>query len=1029
MSNNPIPDGEQERLNVLEEYLLIPSFDQGILEQFTQLASITCQSPVSFISFIGREEQLIKGRYGTDLATIPWKSSFCKHAVLGTELFEVEDATLDPRFADHHLDSESGQVRFYAGQPLIDSDGFALGTLCVMDVVPKALSSEQRGALRIIGDQVMGYFIRKKNESPIFHLENTFYDIDEEAKDPTEIKRREQVLIAISRATDELLSNSDFYHAIYHSLELIGKAVDGHCLYFYQNGVDENNRLVTSQKYEGRAGLKNPILDNPKLQNIPFGVWEAYLPALRQKKVIHIKLSTLDAEPQFRKVFESQNIKSSLIIPIVRNDDFWGFLRFDDLEKERTWSESEISLLKSFANSIANAIGRGYLEKSLLQAKEQAESANQAKSAFLANMSHEIRTPLNGIVGFTDLVLKTNLNPTQHQYLTIVNHSANALLNIINDILDFSKIEAGKLELDIAKSDIYELVSQVVEVVRFGTQAKGLELLLNIPKDLPRYAYIDEIKIKQILINLLGNAIKFTSEGEIELKISKKDCSQPNHCTFLFEVRDTGIGISEGKQSKIFDAFTQENESITKKYGGTGLGLSISSKLLTLMDSQLELASMQGKGSIFYFQLTIKTEEGTKTVPKNIESIKKVLIVDDNKPSRNITKNILGDLGIDLYEAESGFEALQKIGAHSEYDVVFMDCEMPYLNGLETIEKINELITAKEDRPLFILMHNATNNELIEEKIASLGIKHCLTKPIKLDNLFLKLSQLHSEIHHKSEAKDPIDFAPSLGNHTILVADDNPTNMFLMKVILERLVPKVKIIEASNGLEAVEHCIKEGPSLIFMDIQMPKMNGYDAAKRIRKLSHCRSVPIIALSAGNVKGEKEKSLEAGMNDFLSKPLLERDIKDILDNWLINRDRKPITKAENNGDSRPKTPVAQGEITEKERLNIDKIKEYLGDDPNVVIEVLTLTLEELKETSARFSPGLQQEDMAKIRQAAHKLKGTSMIAGLGKVLQAAHALDTIKEFEKEKVEGLIAELLRESDAAIMLIQQHLGGTPLP
>src|SRR5690606_36053597 len=185
---------------------------------------------------------------------------------------------------------------------------------------------------------------------------------------------------------------------------------------------------------------------------------------------------------------------------------------------------------------------------------------------------------------------------TQHQYLTIVNHSANTLLNIINDILDFSKIEAGKLELDIDKCDIYELVSQVVEVVRFGTQAKGLELLLNIPKDLPRYAYIDEIKIKQILINLLGNAIKFTPEGEIELKISQKDCHLPGHCSYLFEVRDTGIGISEDKQSKIFDAFTQEIESITKKYGGTGLGLSISSKLLILMESQLELASVPGQG-------------------------------------------------------------------------------------------------------------------------------------------------------------------------------------------------------------------------------------------------------------------------------------------------------------------------------------------------------------------------------------------------------------------------------------------------
>ena len=1028
MLNSPFPDREQERLNVLEQYLFLPSLDGDILEQFTQLASITCQCPVSLISFIGKEEQLIKAKNGTDLLAIPWKSSFCKHAILGSKVLEVEDATKDPRFVGHPLVSEIGPIRFYAGQPLFDPDGFTLGALCVMDVTPKVLSPQQKNALKIIGGQVVDYFIKKKNESLPSYFENTSHDIIEEVGNQTEIKRREQILIAISQATDELLSNSNFYKAIYNSLELIGKAVDGHCLYFYKNEWDENNRLVTSQKYEGRAGLKIPILNNPKLQNIPFGAWEVYLPALRQKKVVHIELSTLSAGSRIREVFVAQNIKSSLIIPIVRNDDFWGFLRFDDLEKERIWSEAEISLLKSFANSITNAIDRGYLEKNLLKAKEEAESASKAKSEFLANMSHEIRTPLNGIVGFTDLVLKTNLNPTQHQYLTIVNHSANTLMNIINDILDFSKIEAGKLELDISKCDIYELASQVVEVVRFGTQAKGLELLLNIPKDLPRYAYIDEIKIKQILINLLGNAIKFTPEGEIELKISKKGCPLPGLCTYLFEVRDTGIGISEDKQSKIFDAFTQESESITKKYGGTGLGLSISSKLLMLMDSQLELASVQGEGSIFYFQLTIKTEEGKKNIPRNIDTIEKVLIVDDNSHSRTITKNILEDLGIDLYEADSGFEALQKIDTNGSYDIIFMDYEMPYLNGLETIEKINEFFSTKADPPLFILMHNAADNELIGEKVANLGIKHCLTKPIKFDDVFLKLSQLHSEINHKMELGDQVDFVSSLSDYTILVVEDNPTNMFLMKVILERLAPKIKVIEANDGLEAFQHCIEEAPSLIFMDIQMPKMNGYDSAKSIRQLSHCMSTPIIALSAGNVKGEKEKSFEAGMNDFISKPLLEADIKIILGTWLIKGDKEQLMKVEDTGDSSGKTTPITIEISAKERLNIDKIKEYLGDDPDVVMEVLTLALEELRETSARFSPGLEKQDLVSIKRAAHKLKGTSMIAGLGKILQVTQELDGLKTFEKEKVDGLVEELFSESETAITMIQKYLEDPPL-
>jgi PAS domain S-box-containing protein len=520
----------------------------------------------------------------------------------------------------------------------------------------------------------------------------------------------------------------------------------------------------------------------------------------------------------------------------------------------------------------------------LKKARHLAEQANMAKSEFLANMSHEIRTPLNGVIGFTDLVLKTHMSDTQKQYLDFVHQSANTLLSIINDILDFSKIEAGKLELDIDKYDIYEIAAQTADIISFQVQSKGLEMLLDIPTCLPRFVWVDDIRLKQVLINLLSNAAKFTESGEIELKIEILDYEPTTSdvITCRFIVRDTGIGIREEKKAKIFEAFLQEDGSTTKKYGGTGLGLTISNQLLALMGSTLHLDSIHGVGSTLFFDLTMKSEQGGDFTSQAVASIDKVLIVDDNYKSRQLLERMLDQLGIKSDQSESGLLALEKLAGGAVYDAVLIDYHMPYMDGLETVRKIRETYSSAE-LPI-ILLNNSADDSMVLKACEDLHINSRLMKPVKLGDISLSLANLSpNEVKQQIvTAREEQRFTSK--ELTILVAEDHLINMLLAKAVIKKVAVNATIIEAANGKEALEICQKQLPDLIFMDIQMPLMNGHEATTLIRQLPGAGKVPIIALTAGNVKGEKEKCMEAGMDDFIAKPFAQDAIWQVFGRFL-------------------------------------------------------------------------------------------------------------------------------------------------
>jgi PAS domain S-box-containing protein len=1095
------PADESQRLAALHALEVLDSDAEDQFDALAKAASLVCNSPISLISLVDADRQWFKANVGlAGVSETPRDIAFCAHAIHNDEILEVEDALDDVRFADNPLVTGSLGLRFYAGAPVVMRGGERIGTLCVINQVPGKLSTQQREVLRYLASAAAGALearIGKKRalqneqklknilqatgagswswncQSDVFEFDARWAEITGRADMGQRPQALRDVLQTIhpddrphmqAAMTELREGRSERTECEVRFVRPAGEVVwcntsgrvgsrlaDGSPAWIYGTQLDTTQRVEVIRALEDER-----IRHSLATQSGRIGVWEFLIPeGILKWDALMYQLYGL----QQQALVEPYVLWANHLHPEDKSraeralQDSIDEARAFETEFRIVWSDGTVRHLRAAAAVICDAQGRANRvmgvnwdvtveresARQLEDARRNADEANTGKSRFLANMSHEIRTPLNAVIGMTGLALRTELSVKQRNYLEKANIAGQSLLGVINDILDFSKIESQKLDFHCREFLLSHALEHLATVSVRKAHEKGLEMVFSVDADVPALLLGDEMRLGQVLLNLVNNAIKFTHQGEIGLHVQCL-ARTDSQAELRFEVRDTGIGLTAENAGKLFNAFAQADASTTREYGGTGLGLAICRRLVELMDGRIWVESEPGSGSRFIFTVKLDVPhsmaEGKKTLDPRLHHLR-VLVIDDNITARLILTTILQAMNMTVKAVESGEAGIAALESaqlsDSPYHLAFVDWQMPEMDGLETIRRIRASPQIPDS--LALVMVSAFSREELLENARDLHLEGFLEKPVSASRVSDCITQIFGR-SIRIEPATPLlqlkrEIAANLKGARILLVEDNEFNRELAYEILTDAGMQVDM--ASDGAQAVEMVQREHYDAVLMDWQMPVMDGFEATRRIRAMAGFDRLPILAMTANAMVGDKEKCLSAGMNDHIPKPIDVDFLLGTLARWIARTPQGPDPSAlttmsgllqglsrepEATGSALP-VPVLPG-------VDVDAALRRLRGNVQQYRKLLTLFAGSYADADREIDAAMAAGDTKLAHRKAHTLKGIAANLGALQLETAARQLEQalLKEQSEEDCRVLVAavrlplQMLLQSIASVAI-----------